>query len=44
MIIEYERAEGDSRTLSIKFGANGQMVGAEVSGLAGLRQNGDGLV
>lgn len=31
MIIEYERTEGDSRTLSIKFGRDGKMRDAEVS-------------
>lgn len=31
MIIEYERTEGDSRTLSIKFDAGGRFSGAEVS-------------
>lgn len=31
MIIEYERTEGDSRTLSIKFGLDGKMKDAEVS-------------
>lgn len=31
MVIEYERTEGDSRTLSIKFDAGGRFSGAEVS-------------